>query len=525
MPESHASPLMTEIDLLREAFAPRCLTEPEQRARYETPERGAAGHTPAVLVPGSEVEVGEVLRFANQHGLHLVVSSGRTGLVEAQRPLGEIVLSLERLQRVLAFSLADGRVCDLSAQAGLDATRDQLFAWWTELGRPALEGSTVTVEAGLAVDALNEVLAPLGRMFPMEMGSTASASLGACVANASAGANAVCYGTAAHMAAAVWGFWGSGEAAGPCAAEAWSRPDADTLAIDSTRLPANWGLVGSQGVFGLITRLALRTQALPQSREAVLLAVSDMPQAMQIFAQARELFGARVEEFEFLSRSAVEVVLRRKGADVRLPFSETPDTPYLVLLQVKSDQADDELAQAVYTFCSEQAGIPDAHIGYGPLHALKKIRHSVTEASNLEMRALGGGRLSFDTATPVARFGAYLDRLARELRQHWPEVQLIDFGHAGVGGAHLHLLGTAEHPVSANTAALTRLVFDVTLECGGTFSAEHGVGSKWADEFLRRTPRTRLDELAARKRRYDPRLVLQPRSFGFDRLLADTLPA
>ena len=511
---------MSSVALLRNAFAKRCLTEPEQRAPYETPERGAAGHAPAVLVPSSEAEVGEALRFANQHGFHFVVSGGRTGLVEAQRPQGEVVLSLERLRHVLAFALADGRSCSLETAKDLDTTRDRLFAWWTGLGRPSLDGSTVTVEAGLAVDALNEVLAPLGRMFPMEMGSTASASLGACVANASAGANAVCYGTAAHMAAAAWGFWGTGETAGPCAAEPWSTPDVETLAIDSTRLPASWGLVGSQGVFGLITRVELRTQATPQSREAVLLAVAGMPQAMQIFDLARGVFGSRVEEFEFLSRSAVELVMRRKGADVRLPFSETPDTPYLVLLQVKSDQADDELAQALYAFCSEQAGIPDAHIGYGPLHALKKIRHSVTEASNLEMRALGGGRLSFDTATPVARFGAYLDRLARELREVRPDVQLIDFGHAGVGGAHLHLIGTAEHPVSADAAALTKRVFDVTLDCGGTFSAEHGVGSKWADEFLRRTPRARLDELAARKRRFDPRLVLQPRSFGFDKLLA-----
>ncbi|MGQ0528934.1 MAG: FAD-binding oxidoreductase [Panacagrimonas sp.] len=511
---------MSSITWLGAVLARRCRTEPEQRARYETPERGTPGHTPAVVLPETEAELGEALSLANRHGLHYVISSGRTGLVEAQRPQGEIVLSLERLQRVRSFHLADGRAWMPDALGSLDAVRDQLFAWWTELDRPSLEDSTVVVEAGLAVDALNEVLAPLGRMFPMEMGSTASASLGACVANASAGANAVCYGTAAHMAVAAWGFWGNGEAAGPSKAEPWSRPEAEALAIDSTRLPANWGLIGSQGVFGVITRLALRTQPIPQAREAVLLAVADMPRAMQIFAQAREVFGSRVEEFEFLSRSAVEVVLRHKAADVRLPFAEMPDTAYLVLLQVKSDQPDDELAQALYAFCSEWARIPDAYIGYGPLPALKKIRHSVTEASNLEMRALGGGRLSFDTATPVARFGTYLDRLARELRAVRPDVQLIDFGHAGVGGAHLHLLGSASCPVSADAAVLTQLVFDVTQDCGGTFSAEHGVGAKWADEFLRRTPRARLDELAARKRRYDPGLVLQPRSFGFDKLLA-----
>lgn len=511
---------MNPLDTLGAQFGARLITDAERKSRYEIPERGAPGHAEAVLIPADEAELQRALELANRDGLHFVPCAGRTGLVEAQRPQGEIVLSLERLRSVLAFTLADGTTCRLERGETPDAVRDRLFAWWSERGRPDLRGSRITVEAGLAVDALNELLAPLGRMFPMEMGSTASATVGACVANASAGANAVCYGTAAHMAVAAWGFWGDGSPAGPCAAEPWTRPDESTLAIDSTRLPASWGLVGSQGAFGLITRVELRTQPVPLTREGALLAVSDMPEAMRVFGLARNVFGNDVEEFEFLSRSAVELVLRRKGADVRLPFASTPDAPYLVLMQVKADTADEELAQKLYAFCSEQAGLPDESIGYAPLPALKKIRHSVTEASNLEMRALGGGRLSFDTATPVARFGAYLDRLARELRALRPEVQLVDFGHAGVGGAHLHLIGTANSPVTADAALLTQRVFDVTAAFGGTFSAEHGVGPKWADEFLRRTPRARLDELTARKRTHDPRNVLSPRSFGLDRLLA-----
>ncbi len=512
---------MSAVEILQAHFGSRLLVDAERRAPYEIPERGAPGRAQAVLVPDSEAEVERALKLANEHGLHYVLSSGRTGLVESQRPDGEVVLSLERLRGFLAFTLADGRECRFERSDVPDAVRDGLFAWWTGLGRPDLDGSMVMIEAGLAVDTLNEILAPLGRMFPMEMGSTASASLGACVANASAGANAVCYGTAAHMAQAAWGFWGDGSAAGPQAASAWLRPAADQLAIDSTRMPADWGLVGSQGVFGVITRAQLRTQPIPQTREGALLAVSGMPEAMRVFALARETFGRNVEEFEFLSRSAVELVLRRKAADVRLPFERTPDAPYLVLMQVKSDQPDDELADKLYAFCSQTAGLPDEAIGYGPLHALKKIRHSVTEASNLEMRALGGGRLSFDTATPVAVFGDYLTQLADQLRAARPDVQLVDFGHAGVGGAHLHLIGGEGSPVAPDAARLTRIVFDVTQSFGGTFSAEHGVGPKWASEFLQRTPRARLDELVTRKRRYDPRNVLSPRSFGFDRLLAE----
>ena len=130
------------------------------------------------------------------------------------------------------------------------------------------------------------------------------------------------------------------------------------------------------------------------------------------------------------------------------------------------------------------------------------------------MRQLGGGRLSFDTATPVAVFGDYLAELERTLRSASPQLEFIAFGHAGVGGAHLHLLGTQQQPVALQAAQLIGIVFDVTQRHGGTFSAEHGVGPKWAAEFQRRAPLDLREALRAAKRQHDPRNVLNPRSFG-----------
>lgn len=510
---------MNSLDALASAFGSALILDKDRRQRYEVPERGAPGYCPAVLVVRSEDEIERALELANAEDFGFVLSAGRTGLVEAQRPEGELVLSLEKLARLCAIELASGQRFALPEGLSQDQARDALFAWWEAQGRPDLEGSLVHAQAGLAVDALNDMLAPLDRMFPMEMGSTATASIGACVANASAGANAVCYGTAAHMARESFGFWGNGSLAGPCSAEPWRTPDGDQVAIDSTRLPEAWGLAGSQGAFGVITRVVLRTQSVPRSREAVLLAVDGMPQAMDIFKKARQRFAQDVEEFEFLSRVAVSLVLRHQPG-VRLPFDQEPNAPYLILLQVKSAKEDEDLATKLYEFCSEDAGLADEAIAYAPLAALKKIRHSVTESSNLEMRDAGGGRLTFDTATPVSRFGEYLDKLAVSIRAMEAGWQLVDFGHAGVGGAHLHVIGSRHRPVTGEAAEVIRTVFDVTQAFGGTFSAEHGVGPKWGEAFVARSAPGRIDALIDRKRRFDPNNVLSPRSFGFAQLLS-----
>ncbi|HKY93571.1 MAG TPA: FAD-binding protein, partial [Nevskiaceae bacterium] len=99
---------MTELSHLRERFGERLLEAPERRAPYEIPERGAPGRAAAVLVPRDAGEVQAALETANQDALHYVLCAGRTGLVEAQRPEGEVVLSLERLKRVLRVELPDG---------------------------------------------------------------------------------------------------------------------------------------------------------------------------------------------------------------------------------------------------------------------------------------------------------------------------------------------------------------------------------------------------------------------------------
>lgn len=512
---------MNAAEPLRALLGARYIDDRERLQRYEIPERGEPGHTDCALLPASEEELQRVLQLCNAQGRRLVLSAGRTGLVESQRPEGETVLSLEKLNRPLRFTLADGRQFEFAPEAGPEEAADALANWWRGLGRPGLAGATLEVQAGLAVDAVNELLRPLGLMWPMEMGSTSAASVGGCVANASAGANAVSYGTAAHLCEAAWGFWADGSAAGPCVAAPWQAPPPARLAIDSASVQPAWGLIGSQGLFGVITRARLRTYPIPALREAVLLPVDGMPAAMRLLEAARAQFPGAIEEFEFMSRQSLQLVQLHLGAAFRWPF-ESPqmDAPFYVLLQVQSRDAQEDLAARLYEFLAEALQWPAERIGYAPLQQLKKLRHSITESSNARMRALGGGRLSFDTATPVAVFGDYLAALEQELRAAYPQVELVAFGHAGVGGAHLHLLGTAQQPVKAHAAELVRLVFDVTLRFGGTFSAEHGIGPKWGREFQQRAPAPLRNALAAEKLRRDPRGILNPRSFGLDRSAA-----
>ena len=87
----------------------------------------------AIVFPKTTEQVQAIVRWANEHKVALVPSGGRTGLsggaVAAQ---GELVLSLERLNRVLAFDAVDRT---LTVQAGVplqvaqEEMSDSNYSW------------------------------------------------------------------------------------------------------------------------------------------------------------------------------------------------------------------------------------------------------------------------------------------------------------------------------------------------------------------------------------------------------------
>mgnify|MGYP006297334265 FL=1 len=127
---------------------------------------------------------------------------------------------------------------------------------------------------------------------------------------------------------------------------------------------------------------------------------------------------------------------------------------------------------------------------------------------------------SYDVVVPVAQLDAFVADLEQAVAGAHPDLLLSVFGHGGVGALHLHAIAPDQATIDASGDDLDELVFDLVDAHGGSPWAEHGVGSKWADQWQRRTPADVQQEMLRLKRRCDPDNVLGSRLFGFDRLLA-----
>lgn len=485
---------------------------------YIAVERGRPGQLELLLEPQSAEELAGLIRALRAHRIATATICGQSGLVEAQRPHG-VAISMKRFDRIHELILPDGARAappDFAlAAAGIAVDR--------------LRGSRVRVGAGVAIDTINEALAGAGLKLPIVMGSTASASAGACAANGSAGANAVRYGTAADLARHVRGVLGTGAVIEEdVAPRPWST-DPELCRIRSDRFSHGMSLVGSQGALGLITEVTYEVYPLPRDQALALLPVPDIACATQLLPQLQRRFdreGQAVELFEIIKRETLRAAAVHAGRSLR---DELADAPYYAMLVVVSDTASpasvfgSAFVEEVVTFLMAEATGRDgaplyAQGGFDFDHApdrLIRIREACSEMS----RALP--KQAYDVVVPPAYLDSFVGDLEREMRRAHPDFRLGVFGHGGVGALHIHAIAPDNEALERQRAALDALVFDLVQSRQGSPWAEHGVGSKWGREWQRRTPRAVQQEMLRLKRRCDPDNVVGSRLFGFH-LLMDT---
>lgn len=479
---------------------------------YATLERGRPGTIELLLEPSSEDELAALVGALRRHRVPTTTIAGQSGLVEAQRPHG-VAIGMRRFDFPGEVTLADGAVAPL-ADLGPLAGRE-------------LRGARLRIGAGVTIDAINQALAPVGLKLPIVMGSTGSATAGACAANGSAGANAVRYGTAADLVRHVRGVLGTGEVVATDVPPRAVIADPTRCHIRADRFTHGASLVGSQGALGLITEVTYQLFPVPRDQAVALLPVPDVATANLVRDQLSRRFGdddTALELFEVIRHSTLARALAHAEQSLRDGVGEAP---YYALVLATTDQPPAPSAfgsafveQVLMFLMTEVVGRDGA-----PLYAegnvdfdhdparLLHVREACSEMSRLLPKQ------SYDVVVPLVHLDTLVARLEAGVAAAYPDLQLSVFGHAGVGALHVHAIAPSPGVLAAAQPGLDALVFDLVQALDGSPWAEHGVGSKWAQEWQRRTPADVQQEMLRFKRQCDPDNVLGSRLFGFDDLM------
>lgn len=381
----------------------------------------------AIVWPASVDEVQAVVRWAHGAGVAIVPSGGRTGLSGgAVAAHGELVVSLDRMNRVLGFDPID---------------------------------RTLTVQPGIPLEAVQNAAREHGLLYPVDFAARGSCQIGGNIATNAGGIRVIRYGNTRQWVAGLKVVTGTGELL-----------DLNRgLIKNASGYDLRHLVIGSEGTLGIVVEARLTLTSPPPPSQVMLLAVPAMDALMKVFAEARH--SLRLEAFEFFTDRALRHVLAH-GA--QQPFEETH--PFYVVTEF--DAADDQAEVAALGFfelCMEEGWVVDGVISSSDAQAasLWRLREGITESLAPHKPYKN------DVSVRISAVPAFMAEMEALLSEGYSHFELVWFGHIGDGNLHINVLKPAELDNARfveQCEHVTTLLVDTLARHGGSISAEHGIG-------------------------------------------------
>ncbi|MCP5161153.1 MAG: FAD-binding oxidoreductase [Hahellaceae bacterium] len=416
----------------------------------------------AIVFPKTTEQVQAIVAFANEHKLGLVPSGGRTGLsAGAVASQGEIVVSFDYMNQILDFNAAD---------------------------------RTVRCQAGVVTQQLQDFAEENGLYYPVDFASAGSSQLGGNLSTNAGGIKVIKYGMSRDWVAGLTVVTGKG----------------DVLELNKDLEKNNTGydlrhlFIGAEGTLGFITEATMKLTRKPDNLTVLVLGLNDITNTMDVlrtFQQSMDLTA-----YEFFSHQAMQHVIAHGGTSA--PFDA--DAPYYALLEFEAT-SEQKMDQALELFekCVEEGWVVDGVVSQSEtqLNSLWRLREGISESIAPHTPYKN------DISVVVSKVPAFLTEIDAVVREHYPDFEIIWFGHIGDGNLHLNILkpaALAKEDFFKQCEKVNKWVFEIVERHRGSISAEHGVGLVKKDYLEYTRSPVEVAYLKGIKQVFDPNNVMNP---------------
>lgn len=393
------------------------------------------------------------------------------------------------------------------------------------IGDLDLDARTVTVQPGVVLDALNAFLKPHGLWFPVDVSTSAQATIGGMAGNNSCGSRSIHYGNMVHNVAGIdavlsdgtqayFGRFGDGgdmAVSGRRLAElvptlftiaARERDEIERLWPKVLRRVGGYNLdifhpqsprpyepdglpnlahllVGSEGTLAFARRIKLRLAPLPRAKS---LGVVSFPTFRGAMEAAQHLVTLGPVAVELVDRTMIDLALDNPAfAPVVAPALSRPGghEPQAVLLVEFA--GDDRAAQLErldrLTELMGDLGLPDSVVRLEDERSQKALWEVRKAGLNIMMSMKGDGKpVSFieDCAVPLAHLADYTSSLTEVFERHGTKGTW--YAHASVGTLHVRPILDMRRGDAAKMRTIAEEAGALVRRYKGAFSGEHGDG-------------------------------------------------
>lgn len=423
------------------------------------------GQTPLMLTPISTKEVQEIVKIANEYNLKIVTQGGNTGLVGGQIPQGEILLSLEKMNKIRSINPLD---------------------------------DCIIAEAGVILETVQNEADKLNRRFPLSLASQGSATIGGLISTNAGGVHVRRYGMMRQLVLGLEAVLPNGEI----------YSELTALRKDNTGYDLKQFLIGAEGTLGIITAASLKLVAKPKESVVAMLGFEKCEDAIKMLHELENETLA-VSAFEIMNQQAFEFGLKNiMGA--KNPLEDV--NPFTCLVEFEGiDQDFNEKIEKILWAMFDKEMMLDATLSQNEAQAKSfwALREGMSAAQKPEGRAA-----KHDVSVPISKIPVFLEEAEKAAQKVLAGVRIAAFGHISDGNIHYDAarpLNMSDDDFQAYIKDINHAVHDVVISLGGSISAEHGVGIARRDEFISREPQAHLNLMRAIKKTFDPNNILNPR--------------
>lgn len=383
------------------------------------------GLSKLVLKPTTTDQIAEILKYCNLERLGLVPQSGNTSQVGGAVPVqNEIILSMKNLNKILDFDEVQGIVwCD----------------------------------AGVILENLMHFANEKGWMVPLDLGAKGSCMIGGNVATNAGGLRYIRYGSMNGNVLGLEAVIPSGEI----------LSDLKALRKDNTGLNLKQLFIGSEGILGVITKVALLLAPKPSSVHVAFLGCTSYEKVVKALTLAKNSLGEILSAFEFIDSPSMEIILKQTPR-TRKPLTSPHN--FYILIETSGSHFESDKAKMEHFLESavESDLISDGVVAQDTSQSENFWR--IREGGLLALRKEAVELHQFDFSLRIPEMYNFVEVVREKVGNAG---RVTAYGHVGDGNLHLYVLGDGKNNLEN---VIYPFLYEEIKRRNGSISAEHGIG-------------------------------------------------
>jgi D-lactate dehydrogenase (cytochrome) len=477
-------------------------TKIDEIENYLVDASNTKGFCDSVCFPETVDDIIRVLKEANSKNIPVTVTGNRTGVTGAGVPAGGIVISTEKLNKLI----------DVDEQ-----------------------NQCAFVQPGLLLSDLEKSVKEKNLFYPPDP-TEKSCFIGGNVATNASGARTFKYGSTRDYILELEIVLPDGELLTLKRKDNFAKDFILTLKtaagkiielelpdykMPSTKNAAGYYckknmdavdlFIGSEGTLGIVTKIKLKLFPLPLNNISCILFLNSEKLALQFLTEAKyESFQSREQNSaDSIDATALELFDYNSLNFLRNDFSKIPvDAKAAIWFEQQCNNDEDDLLEKwINLFLKYNGKEEDAWFAVteNDKEQIINFRHTISVNVNEYITQNNFRKLGTDAAVPDNKFIDFYYAMKSGVEKE--KLDYVIYGHAGNSHLHLNMLPKTEEEFEKGKL-IYKSICNKAIKLGGTFSAEHGVGKNKKEYLLEMYGEENVNKMRLLKRALDPNYIL-----------------